>query len=177
MKSEWEVISSTAIDAKLLWYCHTNLILFWVSNHRSKFEHWLNEGLNIQRPNNGKALYFAIRMFDLMYDFDNRNFSTFYSKLNTFQKTLQNNEHFTEFEKIVVSHFKKMYNIEEGNQYINQTKKEKASLLHETFRSLKNDLTNLKFKAAPVNYLEVILWCKSYLENKTIKEVFEMEAQ
>jgi len=175
MKNEWELIILKTISAKLLWYCHTNLILFWVTNHLPEFEHWLNEGLNIQCPNNGKALYFAIRMFDLMHDFDNRNFNTFYSKLSTFKKTLQNNEHLTEFEKIVVSHFKTLYNIEEGGRYINHTKKEKASLLKKTFQSLKNDLTNLKFKAAPVNYLEVILWCESHLYNKTIKEVFEAE--
>jgi len=175
MKNEWEVILSTAIDAKLLWYCHTNLILFWVTNHLSKFEHWLNEGLNIQRPNNGKAFYFSIRMFDLMYDFDNRNFNTFNSKLRTFEKTLQNNEHFTEFEKIVVSHFKTLHNIEEGNRYINLSKKETASLLNETFQSLKNDLENLQFKTKPLNHLEIILWCESHIENKTIKELFETE--
>jgi len=48
-------------------------------------------------------------------------------------------------------------------------------LMQQTFQSLKNDLLKLEFTNLPINYVEVMLWCESHLQNKTIKEIFEME--
>jgi len=175
IENEWDTLVSKTIDEKLLWYCHSNLILFWITDDLNKFEHWLNIGLNIQIPKKGKSHYFAIRMFDLINKLDNHNFTTFYSNLDAFQKTLQYNQNFGKFEEIVLSHLRKFYNIFNGNKTINLNKKEKTKLEKENFLSLKMALQKLHFKTSPFNYNESLLWCESHLQNKTIKEVFETQ--
>jgi len=127
-------------------------------------------GLNITRSNKGRGFYFGIRMLGLIADLDNNQLFAFKEKLEAFQKTMKNNEYLTGFEKMVLDHLRTFYNIASGNKH---NQKEKAILTKKTFKSLKIELNNLTLKPLPINYEEVILWCKSFLQNKTIKEVFE----
>lgn len=173
MEEVWDTVVENSVDGKLLWYCRNNLLLYWVLNKNIKFESWLRKGLNISRPNKGKDFYFSIRMFKLMNFVDKNDFSTFYSDLEAFQKTLQNNKNYHLFEEIVISYFRKFYNIYNSNKTISLSKKDKETLKKQTFQALKNTLEQAKFKVSPINYDEIILWCESHIQNKTIKAIFE----
>jgi len=72
INDEWPTISTKTFDGKLLWYCHSNLLLFWIADNDARFEYWLEKGLDIPRPNKGKAFYFGIRIFELISDFEKR---------------------------------------------------------------------------------------------------------
>jgi len=89
----------------------------------------------------------------------------FLKKIEALQRTLQNNQHLTDFEKTVLNHFKRLQNI----QFSNQT--------YGLKKAKKDELLNFSFQKSPINYEEILLWCESHLQNKTIKEVFEAEAQ
>ena len=175
MDEIWNELELKIEDGKLLWYTHTNSILHWVNANTKALNIWLNRGLAIARSNKGRAFYFGIRMLDLITDLDNQQLFIFIEKLEALQKTLQNNTHLTNFEKIVLHHFRAFYNIELSTKNINLNKTEKTVLMQQTFQSLKNDLLKLEFTNLPINYVEVMLWCESHLQNKTIKEIFEME--
>jgi len=75
----------------------------------------------------------------------------------------------------VLKHFRAFYNIEFSNKNINLSQTEKTILVEDNFKSLKIELLNLQFKTQPINYGEILLWCKSHLQNKTIKEVYEAD--
>jgi len=174
IKKDWVNISKKIIYAKLLWYCHFNLLLFWVTNQSTEFEYWLNNGLNIPRSNKGKDYYFGIRMFELIYDYEQENWLHFFQKVEALQKTLQNNNNLTAFEQTVLLYFRKLYN---NSQNVKSSNKQKLKSEKETFQSLKSALKILELKKIPINYEEILLWCESHLQNKTIKEVFEADNQ
>jgi len=174
MEKEWLTISSKNIDAKLLWYCYTNLLLFWITNNTSKFEYWLNEGLNIFRTKQGKIYYFAIRMFDILNDLDQRNLYTFLSKIEALQKSLKNNGLYSNFEKLILKYFRKLYRVINN---LNLQKGYRESEQMKIIQFLKEDLLQMEFKTPPINYNEIMLWCESNLQNKTVKEIFEYENQ
>jgi len=183
IKNEWTAIFSNTIDGKLLWYCHSNLVLFWIEDNKTKFKHWLEKGLNIPRPQKNQAFYFGIRIFELIDDFEQKksfNFDhkyTFLHKVEALQKSLSNNENLGKFEKIVLPYFRKLFNVYNSNKNFELDKSEIVELKNKTFQSLKTTLQQLKFNTPPINYDEILLWCESHLQNKTIKEVFEAEVQ
>lgn len=173
IEKEWKTISAKTFDGKLLWYCHSSLLLFWVIANKTQFKYWLEKGLNIPRSNKGKVYYFGIRMFEIINDFEQNNWHTFLHKVEALQKTLINNGKLSSFEKIVLAYFKKLYNIRNGNKNINLNKSEKEALESKVLQQLKEALKALNLKNSPINYYEMILWCDSHLQNKSIKEVFE----
>jgi len=175
INKEWQTISVKTEDGKLLWYCHSNLLLFWITDNYEKFEFWLNKGLDIPRSNKGKAYYFGIRLFELVNDFEQKNWHTFLHKIETLKRTLDNNESLDKFEETVVSYFRKLYNVYNSNKNINLNKNEAKNLEVEIFKKLKCELLNFNFKNLKINYEEILIWCESHLLNKTIKEVFETE--
>jgi len=175
MELEWKNIILHTSIGKQLWYCRSNLLLFWIIDNKPKFEYWLNIGLDIPRSYKGLRLYFGLRMFALLSDFDNNQMLTFKEKVEALLKTLQYNDILTEFQKIVLQHFRELYNINFSSKYINLNKTEKLTLRKKTFQSLKDILKALKFKTPPTNYEEILLWCESHLQNKAVKEVFEAE--
>jgi len=175
MDQTWKELELKIEDGKLLWYIHTNTLLHWIYGNTKNFKEWLKKGLRNKQPNKGKNFYFGIRFFELMQQIDNNELLDLKEKVEAFQKTLQNNEHLTDFEKLVLGQFRAFYNIEFSNKNINLKQTEKAKIIQQNFQSLKKELLALKFKNPPINYGEILIWCESHLQNKTIKEVFEQQ--
>jgi len=175
VEKEWETILLKTIDGKLLWYCHSNLLLFWITDNDAKFEFWLEKGLNIPRSNKGKAFYFGVRMFELINDFEKNKWHAFLQKVETLQRTLANNENLSDFENVALSYFRKLYHIFNSSKNINTNKSEKIELSKESFRLLINTLENLNLQNPPINYNELVIWCESHLQSKTIKAIFEQQ--
>jgi len=177
MDKNWLYFKRKIMDGKLLWYTHTNSLLYWVLDDRKNLELWANRGLNIQRPNKGKVYFFGIRMLMLTHDFDTKELLHFSEKVQALQKTMSNNDDLKSFEKIVLKYLKKIASIEISTH----TKKEKATLTQTLFEDFKSALLNLQNGTTnfiePINYEEILLWCESHLQNKSIKTVFEESAQ
>lgn len=175
MEKEWHIISGKSVDGQLLFYCMNNILLFWVLGNNIKFKYWLTEGLNIARSNKGKQYYFAIRLFELIYDFEENHWEDFLKKIEALQRTLQNNQNLNDFEKTVLNHFKKLYTIKFSSKTFSYREEKKDELQKEALRSLKFSLKKLEFKSPPINYEEVMLWCESHLQNQPLKAVFETQ--
>jgi len=149
IKEKWKGIKEKSVDGKLLWYCKNNMLLYWVLNKNKKFEYWLDKGLYISRPYKGKAFYLGIRMFQLINFFEQSEWEILKSNINALRKTLDNNENLSSFEQIVLSYFKKFYNVHKSNKNINLNLREKKLLKKKTFEHLKEELQNLEFKKTP----------------------------
>jgi len=173
MDTTWQQLKTKTIDGKLLWYAHSNAILYLIIGNNEKFNFWLNKGLNISRPKKGRHIYLGLRILELVYLYNNNQFFTFKEKIEACQKTLQYNQNLNQFETIVLQHFRKFYNIHNSNKNLNLKKNERTKLELENFESLKNALLKLTYKLPPANYEEILLWCESRLQNKSIKVVFE----
>lgn len=175
MDENWQYLRRETMDGKLLWYAHTNSILYWTLNDRHKLELWANRGLDIQRPHKGKVYFFSIRMLMLMHDYDTKELLHFNEKVQALQKTMSNNEGLKSFEKIVLKYIKKLASIEISTQ----RKKEKANLTETLFKEFKTALLGLHKEqpnfVSPINYDEILTWCESHLQNKTIRELFEVD--
>jgi len=173
MKENWLHFKRKTMDGKLLWYAHTNTILYWILGDRKKFEFWTNRGLLIQRPHKGKMLLFGIRMLMLTYDYDMKELLHFNEKVQALQKTMSNNDDLKSFEKLVLKYLKKLASIEVSTH----SKKEKASISQTLFNKFKTALLNLQNGNAnfikPINYAEIFLWCESHLQKKPVKAIFE----
>jgi len=169
----WQYLQQKTMDGKLLWYTHTNSIFYWIIQDQQKFELWTNRGLSIQRPYRGKMLFFGIRMLMLAYDYDTKELLHFSEKIHALQKTMSNNENLKSFEKLVLKYLKKLASIEVSTK----NRKEKTFLTQTLFKKFKVELLSLqKGKTnfiSPINYEEILLWCESHLQNKSIREVFE----
>jgi len=170
MQKEWNTISTKSVDGQLLYYSQNNMLLFWVVCDETKFKYWLQTGLSIPRSHKGRDYYFGIRMFELIDDFEQEKWDGFPKKIESLQKTLQNNQNFNAFEKTVLDYFKKLYSIKFSNKTFSLKEAKKDDLQNKSFQSLKDELQNLE---ECVNHGEVLLWCESHLQNKSIKEVFE----
>jgi len=173
LDENWLYFERKMMDGKLLWYAHTNVILYWILQEQRKLELWATRGLNIRRPHKGKTLLFGIRMLMLTYDYDTNELLHFNEKVQALQKTMSNNNDLKLFEKIVLKYLKKLA----ANEVSSQDKKEKADIsktLFSEFRfallELRNEKTNF---VQPFNYEEILIWCESHLQNKSIREVFE----
>jgi len=175
MEEDWLTLQNNSSDGKLLWYAHNNSTYYWILGNKDKFKLWVDIGLALPRANKGKTFYFCLRMLALTADFDNNELFAFKEKIEALQKTLQNNENLNDFEKTVFYHLRTFYNIEFSNKNIDLKKNKKEALKLQAFQSLKAALRKLGFKTKPINYEEILLWCESHLQNKTIKEVFETE--
>ena len=174
MDEYWQTLCKKNMDGKLLWYSHTNTILYWILGKHREIKLWGQRGLQIQRPNKGKALLFGIRMLMLTYDIDNNELMHFNEKVEALQKTMNNNEHLKSFEKLVLKYLKKIANATDSNF----SKIKKSKLQNELFKNFKEELLALKdstinYVAPVINYEEILLWCESHIQKKSIKYVFE----
>jgi len=173
MDENWQDLQRKTMDGKLLWYTHTNSIFYWIIQDQQKFELWTNRGLSIKRPYKGKMLFFGIRMLMLAYDYDTKELLHFNEKVQALQKTMSNNDDLKPFEKIVLKYLKKIATVEISKH----GKKEKTTLTQTLFEEFKAELLGLrKGKTnfiSPINYEEILIWCESHLQNKSIKAVFE----
>lgn len=177
MDRNWLYFNRKTKDGKLLWYSHTNSILYWILDDRQKLELWANRGLNIQRPHRGKMYFFGLRMLMLAFDYDTKELIHFNEKVQALQKTMSNNDDLKAFEKLVLKYLKKIANIEMSTH----RKDEKETLTQTLFNEFKTALLALQEgKAnfvAPINYEEILLWCESHLQNKSLKFVFEASSK
>jgi len=177
MEQKWNIISTKFVDGQLLYFCKNNVLLFWVLDDQTKFKYWLQTGLKINRSHKGREYYFGIRMFELINDLEQEQWDGFENKIKSLQRTLQNNQNLNAFKKIVLNHFKKLYAVQFSNQTFALKQSMKDELQFKTFQSLKEELQNSEFNSEYINYDEILLWCKSHLQNKSIKEVFEAQDQ
>lgn len=173
MNENWTYFQGKTMDGKLLWYAHTNSVLYWILEDQEKLMMWAERGLFIHRPHKGKTLLFGIRMLILIQDYDTNELLFFNEKVQALQKTMSNNDDLKEFEKIVLKYIKKIANVKMSAK----PKKEKASLSQILFKEFKASLLALQDGKtnfiAPINYEEILIWCETHLQNKSIKEVFE----
>jgi len=177
LDENWQYFERKTMDGKLLWHTHTNSILYWILDDREKLNLWANRGLNIQRPNKGKFYFFGIRMLMLIYDYDINELFYFNEKVQALQKTMSNNDDLKSFEKIVLKYLKKIASVEISRH----TKREKATLTQTLFEEFKSLLLGLQAGKTnfvqPINYEEILIWCDSHLQNKSIKAVFEARSK
>lgn len=173
MNENWSYFESKTMDGKLLWYAHTNSILYWILEDQQKLLLWVERGLDINRPHKGKMFFFGIRMIMLTHHYDTNELLHFNEKVQALQKTMSNNDDLKEFEKLVLQYIKKIANVKMSAK----PKKEKASLSQILFKEFKASLLALQDGKtnfiAPINYEEILIWCETHLQNKSIKEVFE----
>jgi len=176
MDENWQYFQRKTMDGKLLWYTHTNSILYWILDDGQNLELWANRGLSIKRPYKGKVYLFGIRMLMLTHDYDADELLHFNEKVQALQKTMSNNDDLKLFEKTVMKYLKKLV----VNKNSTQRKKEKAitkQILFNEFKTALLDLKKTKSKfIEPINYEEILLWCESHLQNKSIREVFETQS-
>lgn len=174
MEENWETLKEKTIDGKLLWYAHTNTLLYWVLDDQKKINVWGNRGLQIQRPFKGKSFLFGIRMLMLIYDIDNDELLHFNEKAEALQKTMNNNEQLRVLEKVVLKYLKKIAKV--SNSKYREIKK--TELKNNLIADFKNELVALKdiatdFISSTGNYQEILLWCESHIQKKSIRTVFE----
>jgi len=172
MDDSWNDLSAKIIDGKLLWYAHSNAVLYWIAGKNEKFEYWNSRGQNIARSKAGREFYFGLRILELTFEYDNNEMRIFKEKIEALQKTMQNNENLKEFEVIVLKHFKTFYHIHNSQKLQHLSKLDKSQHIQNNFQSLKDSLLELKFKKLPINYSEIKLWCDSHLMSKSILQIF-----
>jgi len=175
MDQNWLHFKRKTMDGKLLWYSHTNSVLYWFLGNQQKLELWANRGLDIKRPNKGKMFLFSIRMLMLTLDYDTKKLLHFNAKVQALYKTMDNNEDLKTFEKLVLKHLKKLASIEISTE----NKIEKATLSQALFKEFKKALLGLQQGKAnfvePINYEEILLWCESHLQKKPVKAIYEAQ--
>lgn len=175
MDKNWLHFKRKTMDGKLLWYTHTNSVLYWFLGNQKKLELWADRGLDIKRPNKGKVFLFGIRMLMLTLDYDEKKLLHFNAKVQALHKTMNNNEDLKAFEKLVLKYLKKLASIEMSTQ----SKIEKATLSNALFKEFKEALLNLQQGKAnfvePINYEEILLWCESHLQKKSVKDIYEAQ--
>jgi len=128
----------------------------------------------------GKLLWYAqanatlyLIMENIIHLLNNNNFLILKEKIDTYQKTLKYNDGFNIFEKVVLQHLRKFYNISSSSKNLNLTKGEKNELIHQNFVSLKAAILKLPFKILPINYENILFWCESRLQQKSLQSIFE----
>jgi len=171
--TNWQKLTAKTIDAKLLWYSLANATLYFILENNEQLHYWLNKGLNISRPKKGRNFYLALRQLELIYLFNNKDFLMLKEKIETYQKTLEYNKSYNEFEKVVLQHLRKGYNIHNSSKNLNLKKSEKDELIHQNFESLKANLLTFQLKVLPLNHENILFWCESRLQQKSLKTIFE----
>lgn len=175
MDKNWQDLQRKTMDGKLLWYTHTNAIFYWIIQDQQKFELWTDRGLSIQRPYKGKMLFFGIRMLMLAFAYDNKELLYFNEKVEALKKTLSNNDDLKLFQKIVFKYLKKIATKETS---IQSNKEKTTKTLFEEFKAALLNLQKGKTNfVSPINYEEILLWCESHIQKKSIKAVFEADLQ
>ncbi len=181
MSNKWDLLEMKIKDGKLLFYTYTNFLLYWLLSDKENLETWLDKTLNIARSKKGRGYFFTARLLKLTYDYDQKEFFYFNEKIEALKKTLDNNENLMEFERISLRYFKSLLLIESGDKYINLTRNEKNDLLLNKFEEFKFKLSNLnngnKHFVAPMGYEEILIWCESKIQNKSLQLVFEESIQ
>lgn len=171
--STWDEIKAKTFDGKLLWYAHTNVLLYLIVGNNEKLHYWLNQGLNISRPKKARNHYLALRQLELIYLLINDDFLMLKEKIETYQKTLQYNNAINNFEKIVLKHLRCFFNIHNSAKNLNLSKVEKDEQVQQNFESLKKALLAMQSKVSPINFESILFWCESKLQHKSIRFVFE----
>lgn len=176
LTDKWEFIVQKVEESKLLFYAYHCYLLYWIIGDEDNKLKWYNIALNYSRAKNGKGLFFLTMLLNLTSEYSKGYLLYFDKKIITLHKTIDNNDHLSPFEKIILKYFKKLYNVGTNNKSVNLTYAQKESQEMATFSEFKDQLNALKNTSdkfiQPTGYEEIILWIESNLQQKSIREVF-----
>ncbi len=161
IEEHWPLICSCSLEKQQLAFCYNMLSVHLFKNNLTEVEVLLARVFTQYDVNEkNKNLIYATRILQLAVLYDLRP-EQLDAQLASTSRLLRKQNHYWEFEKISLKHFRKLSNTQ---------RTEHKSIVSE-LRSLLLQLQEQKPNSI-VALSELILWCSSKLEGKTMEELF-----
>ena len=163
-ESRWLELNQHLTEARYISTPFNLMMLYWIVGDLKQTENWLICILNFSNAKSRKDdIVLATRLFSLIFYYEKQEQGAiidYDKKIDATRKTLKNNKQFQVFQKCVVQHCRDLNRAIAKNDRV------------EIIGSLERELLEIKVLNPKLLCLEeILLWCRSKLQNCSIRDL------